>query len=73
VQLAFDPTFDPFIERAERIEVAGVSIPVVTRPDLITMKAQAARDPARRRSKVLRDLADIELLSEEAHDPDEGW
>jgi hypothetical protein len=73
VQLAFDPGFDPMIARAEPIEVAGVRIPVVSRSDLIAMKERAARDPALRRSKALRDLADIELLREGAHDPDEGW
>ena len=73
VQLAFDPAFDPMIARAEPIEIAGVRVPVVSRSDLIAMKERAARDPARRRSKALRDLADVELLREEAHDPDEGW
>ncbi len=73
VQLAFDPAFDAMISRAEPIEVAGVLIPVVSRSDLIAMKERAAREPGRRRSKALRDLADIELLREEAHDPDDGW
>ncbi len=61
------------LARAETIEVAGVSIRVVTKPDLILMKERAARDPARRRSKALRDLADVELLRGDVPDPDEGW
>ena len=73
VQLAFDPEFDAMIERAESIEVAGVAVPVVAKGDLIAMKQRASRDPARRRSKALRDLADIELLREGAPDADEGW
>ncbi len=73
VQLAFDPAFDPMIERAERVEVAGASIPLVRKADLIAMKRRAAADPARRRSKRLRDEADVELLQGDVPDPDEGW
>ena len=73
VQIAFDARFDPMIERAEHFEVKGVSIPIVTRADLIAMKRQAASDPQRRRSKALRDQADIELLLGDVPDPDEGW
>ena len=73
VQLAFDPAFDAMIERAERIDVAGTSIAVVRRDDLIAMKQRAAADPSRRKSKRLRDQADIELLLGDVPDPDEGW
>jgi len=45
----------------------------VTTADLITMKERAATDPARRRSKALRDQADIALLRGDIPDPDEGW
>ena len=61
------------IERAEPLEVAGLRIRVVTTADLIAMKERAAADPARRRSKALRDQADIELLRGDVPDPDEGW
>jgi len=37
------------------------------------MKRMAASDPARRRSKVLRDQADIALLEGDVPQPDEGW
>jgi predicted nucleotidyltransferase len=73
VQLAFDPAFDPMIDRAERLSIGGVSIPLVTRADLIAMKRRAAADPGRRRSKALRDQADVELLEGDVPDPDEGW
>jgi predicted nucleotidyltransferase len=73
VQLAFDPDFDAMIERAERINVAGASIAIIARDDLIAMKRRAAADPARRKSKRLRDQADIELLLGDLPDPNEGW
>jgi hypothetical protein len=73
VQLALDPAFDAMIERAETFEIGGAAIPVVRKEDLLTMKRRAASDPARRRSKALRDQADVELLLGDVPDPDEGW
>lgn len=73
VQVSFDAAFDPMIERAEAVEVGGETIRVLTKDDLITTKERAARDPARRRSKALRDEADIELLRGDVPEPDEGW
>lgn len=73
VQLAFDTRFDPMIERAESLSVSGYDVRIVCKDDLIEMKRQAAADPARRRSKALRDQADIELLLGDVPDPDEGW
>jgi hypothetical protein len=73
VKLAFDAEFDAMIERAESIKVAGTSIMVVRKEDLIVMKQRAAADPARRKSKRLRDQADIELLLGDVPGPDEGW
>ena len=73
VQIVSDPEFDPMIERAEPLEVTGLRIRVVTTADLIAMKERAAAVPGRRRSKALRDLADIELLRGDVPDPDEGW
>jgi len=46
---------------------------VVTKADLIEMKRRAAADPGRRRSKALRDQADIALLEEDVPGADEGW
>jgi hypothetical protein len=45
----------------------------VTTEDLVAMKQRAAADPARRRSKALRDEADVALLRGDVPDPDEGW
>ncbi|MBM4442439.1 MAG: hypothetical protein FJ027_18645 [Candidatus Rokubacteria bacterium] len=73
IQLVFDPEFDAMIGRAEPLDVAGVRVRVVTTADLITMKERAAADPDRRRSKALRDRADIELLRGDVPRPDEGW
>lgn len=73
VQLAIDAPFDAMIDRAESIEVRGVRIRVVRKDDLIEMKERAARDPARRKSKALRDQADVELLRGDIPEPDEGW
>jgi hypothetical protein len=73
LQIVFDPAFDAMVARAERVEVAGVPIRVVTTADLIAMKERAAADPARRRSKALRDAADVALLRGDVPDPDEGW
>lgn len=73
VQIAFDPEFDPMIARAESISLDGLELRVVTTDDLIAMKRRAAADPGRRRSKALRDLADIALLEGDVPEPDEGW
>ena len=73
VQFAIDPFFDAFIERAEMLEVQGTQIRIVCKEDLIAMKRRAASDSGRRKSKALRDQADIELLLGDVPDPDEGW
>jgi Nucleotidyl transferase AbiEii toxin, Type IV TA system len=73
VQVAMDPGFDAMIARAEPLVFGGGSVPLVTRADLITMKERAAADPERRKSKRLRDQADVELLRGDVSDPDEGW
>lgn len=73
VQIVVDPEFDPMIDRAELLDLAGIRVRVVTTADLITMKERAAADPARRRSKALRDQADIALLRGDVPEPDEGW
>ena len=72
VQIVIDPAFDPMIDRAEPLELSGLRIRVVTTADLIAMKERAATDPARRRSKALRDQADIALLRGDVPDPNEG-
>jgi hypothetical protein len=73
VQLAFDASFDAMIDRAETLKLGDLAIRIVRKDDLIEMKRRAAADPKRRRSKALRDQADIELLRGDVPDPDEGW
>jgi nucleotidyltransferase AbiEii toxin of type IV toxin-antitoxin system len=73
LQLAFDPLFDAMIARAEPVSVDDFSLLVVTKADLIAMKRRAAADPARRKSKALRDQADVALLEGDVPEPDEGW
>lgn len=73
VQIAFDQTFDAMIGRAEVMQFGTLELRVVTTADLIEMKRRAAADPKRRRSKALRDQADIALLEGDVSDPDEGW
>jgi hypothetical protein len=73
VQVAFDPAFDAMILRAECFELGGMSVRIVTRDDLVAMKERAAADPTLRKSKRLRDQADIEMLRGDVADPDECW
>jgi len=49
--------------------------PSLSKDDLIAIKERAAGggDPAHRRSKALRDHADVALLCGDVPDPDEGW
>lgn len=73
VQLAFDPRFDPMIERAAVMSLGSIRARVLAKDDLIESKRIAAADPARRRSKALRDRADLAMLEGDVGDPDEGW
>ena len=73
VQIVIDRDFDAMIDRAEPLDVNGTQVRVVTTSDLIAMKERAAADPARRRSKALRDQADIALLRGDVPDENEGW
>jgi predicted nucleotidyltransferase len=73
IQVAWDPAFDPMIDRAGEIQVEGRQVRVVTKEDLIASKQRAAGDPSRRPSKALRDRADVALLQGDVPDPDEGW
>jgi hypothetical protein len=73
VQLVFDRAFDDMVARGEPVAVGGREVRVVTHGDLVAMKRLSAADPARRRSKALRDQADLALLLGDVPDPDEGW
>jgi predicted nucleotidyltransferase len=73
VQLAIDAGFDAFVARAETFSIGEATVRLVLRDDLIAMKERAARDPKRRKSKALRDRADVLLLRGDVPDPEEGW
>jgi hypothetical protein len=73
VEISFDPAFDAMIERAESVAVGDRVVRVVRRDDLIAMKERDLSDPGRRRSKALRDQADIALLRGDVEGPNEGW
>lgn len=73
VQVAFDPAMDEPVRRADAIAIGDRTVNVVRTDDLIAMKERAANDPSRRRSKALRDLADVALLREGDQGFDEGW
>jgi hypothetical protein len=64
VQFTDDPALAGAIDRAEQIEIGGVRLRIMSRPDLLHQKLRAASDPARRRSKRLQDLADAQTLLE---------
>lgn len=64
VQFTDDPALAEAITRAETIRLEDVRLRVLTRVDLLHEKLRAASDPARRRSKRLQDLADVQGLLE---------
>jgi hypothetical protein len=65
VQFTDDPALGPAVERAIEIELGDVRLRVIGRVDLLHEKLRAGSDPARRRSKRLQDLADVQSLLEE--------
>ena len=65
VQFTADPALAPALERAIEIELADVRLRVIARADLLHEKLRAGSDPARRRSKRLQDLSDVEAILEE--------
>lgn len=64
VQFTDDPVLTEAIERAEEVPLDEVCLRVIRRVDLFHEKLRAASDPARRRSKRLQDLADVQALIE---------
>lgn len=65
VQFTDDAALAGAIERAGELEVEGVAIRVIGKTDLLREKLRAGRDPARRRSKRMQDLADAQGLLEQ--------
>jgi len=64
LQFTDDPVLSGAIERAVVIDLEGVPLRVIGRADLLREKLRAGTDPARRRSKRLQDLADVQALLE---------
>ena len=53
------------VNAAELVVVGDVSLRVIRMADLLREKLRSGRDPARRRSKRLQDLADAQALLEQ--------
>ena len=64
VQFQTDPRYQAFVERAERRDVLGLSLPVAAVEDVLQGKLWAVQDPERRASKRQKDPADIARLIE---------
>jgi hypothetical protein len=64
VQIQTDERYAEFVQRAEVREVLGQQLPVARIEDVLRGKVWAAADPTRRRSKRLKDYADIARLLE---------
>ena len=65
VQFTDDPLLGRAVAQAEKVVLEEVELRVIRAADLLHEKLQAGADPARRRSKRLRDLADAQTLLEE--------
>jgi hypothetical protein len=68
VQFSDDPAFREAIERSEVSMIDGTPLRVAVPLDLVRAKLRATRDPARRRSKRIQDLADAVSLVESQPD-----
>jgi len=64
VQFQTDPRYAEFVDRAERRNVLGLTLPVARIEDVLQGKIWAVQDTTRRRSKRQKDLADIARLLE---------
>ena len=64
VQFTDDPALADAIARAEEVTLEDVCLRVIGCTDLLHEKLRAAADPARRRSKRLQDLVDVQALLE---------
>ena len=62
VQFQLGDGFDGFVDRAQAMDVLGLTMPVANPADLIDAKVAAALEPSRRGSKRLKDFADIRRL-----------
>lgn len=64
IQIQTDPRYGDFIDRAERGNVLGMTMPVASARDVLQGKIWAAQDPSRRASKRQKDLTDIARMVE---------
>lgn len=64
IQIQTDDRYTEFLDRAAPATVLGITLPVAAVEDVLRGKVWAAVDPTRRRSKKLKDLADIARLLE---------
>lgn len=65
VQFTDDAALAPALSRATTVDVTGIPLRVLAKPDLLREKLRAGADPARRRSKRMQDLADAQALVED--------
>ncbi|HXI11428.1 MAG TPA: nucleotidyl transferase AbiEii/AbiGii toxin family protein [Thermoanaerobaculia bacterium] len=65
VQFSDDPVLAHAVTEAVEVVLEGVTLRVIAVKDLLHEKLRAGSDPARRRSKRLQDLADVQSLLEE--------
>jgi hypothetical protein len=63
-QIQTDPRYASFVQRAQRRDVLGLTMPVACLQDVLQGKVWAVSDPTRRASKRQKDLADIARLLE---------
>ena len=80
VQFSADPAWRAAISRASQVVLGDATLPVLAPADLLRAKLVAARDPGRRRSKRLRDVADalalveqMPILVEELSEDEQAW
>lgn len=64
VQFQLGNRFAGFVDRAQMLDVLGLTMPVADPSDLLRAKCDAALEPTRRLSKHFKDLADIVRLVE---------
>ena len=64
LQLSTEDVYREFAERAVAADVHGILLRVATLEDTLAGKIKAWREPTRRQSKRLKDLADIARLTE---------
>lgn len=65
IQFTDDPAIHGAILQAQAVSLEDTHLKVIRPLDLLHEKLRAARDPARRRSKRLQDLADAQSLVEQ--------